>query len=138
MQPDGFDDLVADGVVSAERGHRLLEDQGDFIPADGTHLLTIGFQSGQVHIGLLPVPHITAQDDLPFHDATGLFDDAQNRTGGDALAATAFTDYAQRLPRVNVEAGSVDGSHYAFIRKEIGLEISHRQDGFTVATHKRH
>ena len=38
VQPDRLDDLVADGVHRAERGHRLLEDERDLAAADRPHL----------------------------------------------------------------------------------------------------
>ena len=34
VQSGGADDLIADGVDGAERGHRLLEDEGDLGAAD--------------------------------------------------------------------------------------------------------
>ena len=34
MQLDRLDDLVADGVDRAERGHRLLENHGDLFTVD--------------------------------------------------------------------------------------------------------
>ena len=42
VQPDRLDDLVADGVVLAERGHRLLEHKPDLAAADGAHLRPVG------------------------------------------------------------------------------------------------
>ena len=39
---DRLHDLVADRVVVAERGHRLLEDQRDLLAADRAHLRAVG------------------------------------------------------------------------------------------------
>ena len=50
VQANGLDDLVADGVEGAERGHRLLEDQGDFAAADVAHLPAVGVERGQVDL----------------------------------------------------------------------------------------
>ena len=38
MEQDGFDDLAADGEHRVEAGHRLLEDHGDLVAADPSHI----------------------------------------------------------------------------------------------------
>ena len=43
-----LDDLVADGVVHAERGHRLLEDQPDPAAAHRAHGLAFGVERRQI------------------------------------------------------------------------------------------
>ena len=47
-----LDDLVADRVHGAERGHRLLEDQADLAAADRAHLAAVGVELGEVESSL--------------------------------------------------------------------------------------
>ena len=115
VQPDGLDDLVADRVKGAKGGHRLLEDQRDLPAADAAHLSAIGFEPGQVDLVGLAVPVLATQPNRTFLDAPILFNDAQDRAGGDALAAAAFADDAKRLAGIDIEASAIDGAHDAFI-----------------------
>ena len=105
---DRLDDLVADGVHRAERGHRLLEDQRDLAAADRAHLAAVG---GRARPGRSCVAvRRASRQDLAADDAARAVDDAQDRLGGDALAAAALADDAERLAGADVEADAVDGA----------------------------
>ena len=54
-------------------------------------------------------PSPSRSEDLPADDPARPLDDPQDRARGDALAAAALADDAQRLARVDVEAHAVDG-----------------------------
>ena len=93
VEHDRLDDLAAHGVHGAERGHRLLEDEGDLRPADGPHL-------GAVRAAAWPgPPHPSppaapagrpAEPDLARDDPARAIHDPEDRAGGDALAAAAL------------------------------------------------
>jgi hypothetical protein len=48
MQHDGFDDLLPHGMHPAERGHRLLEHQGDLSAPNSAHVLAVRCEFGQI------------------------------------------------------------------------------------------
>ena len=129
VQANGFDDLIAHGVEGAEGRHGFLEDQCDLAAADGPHLPPVGIQSRQVDLVDAPVFQLLAEPNLAVGDLTGLFHDAQDRARGDALAAAAFADDAERLAGEDVKAGPIDGVHDAFVLEVVGLEVPDGQDG---------
>ena len=49
MQHDRLGYLIAHGVYRAERGHRLLKNHGDVIPANAAHLRAFGVELCQVN-----------------------------------------------------------------------------------------
>ena len=62
--------------------------------------------------------------DLPVHDPAGLGrQQAQDRVGGDALAAAGLADQPDRLARLDVDGDAVDGPDDAVAGEEVGLEI---------------
>ena len=95
VQPDRLDDLVADRVDRAERGHRLLEDRGDLAAADRAHRRG---RSGRARRGRPAAPSASRRSRIsPPTMRPGLLDDPQDRARGDALAAAALADDAERL-----------------------------------------
>ena len=129
VQANGFHNLVAHGVEGTERRHGFLEDECDLAAADRPHLPPVGIQRRQVDFVHAPVAELLAEPDLAVGDFAGLFHDAQNGARGDALAAAAFADDAERLAGVDVKAGPVDRVHYAFILEVVGLEVLDGQNG---------
>jgi len=78
VEHDRFHDLVADGVDGVERGHRLLEDHGDLVPADRAVFLALGVEPGEVEgLGVAIVQNLPA-DDL----ARRRGDEPHDREGG--------------------------------------------------------
>ena len=71
VEPDVLDHLVAHGVHGAERGHGLLEDEGDVLPAYPAHLPPIGFEPREIDALRLT---LAAQEDGAAHDAAGALD----------------------------------------------------------------
>jgi hypothetical protein len=125
VQADGLGDLVADGVHRTEGGHRLLEHQRHVAPPDGPHLPPLGVEAGQVALGPVGEP----EDDLPPHDAPRALDDAQDGAGGDALAAAALADEAERPAGVDVEARPVHRQGRPVRVEEGRPQVAHREEG---------
>ena len=105
VHPDGLGDLVADGIDRVQRGHRLLEDDGDLLAADLSHLV----RAERDEVAALP--HDLAVDNL----ARRHLDQLQHRHRGDGLAAAGLADHAQRLAAVDGEVDAIDRPHHAVI-----------------------
>ena len=60
--------------------------------------------------------------------ATRAIDDAQDRPCGDALAAAALTDDAERRALRHVEADAVDRVHGALVLREVRLQTANGQE----------
>ena len=103
MEHNCFTYLIAASEDWIERGHWFLEDQTDVAAPDRTHLGAAGLELDQV--GLRAV--FAGQENLAIDDAARPVDDGQYRLRGDALAAAALADDAQRLARAAVERGAV-------------------------------
>src|SRR5690606_27466556 len=122
-----------DRVQRAERGHRLLGDEGDVAAAHLAHAAALRRELGEGDLERLEARAVVgrprpAVDDLAAHDAAGLLYQAQDRLHGDALAASALADDADDLALVEVERDAVDGSHDALVELEVRLEVLDRQD----------
>src|SRR4051794_13958078 len=105
MQPDSFDDLLADGVDRAQARHRLLEDHRDLPAAHLADLPPLGAEPGDVDRSAPgPVETTVMQQDPTGDDPSGTRHDLQDRACGDALAAAALADDAQRLAAVQGQA----------------------------------
>ena len=112
MQGDHLADLIADGVDRIERGHRLLEHDGDFPGANFVHLV----RRQRNEVAALP-------QDLPAGDAAGRHrDQLQDRHRGDGLAAAGFADHADCLAARDGEIDAIHGLHDAVVGGEVGLE----------------
>src|SRR5690606_7802929 len=75
----GLDDLVPDGVLRVQGGHRVLEDHGDVVAAHRADLLVAGGD------------HVDSSDaDLPGELCPGAAVQAHQRQGGDALTGTGL------------------------------------------------
>ena len=123
VQQDRLGDLVADGVMLAEAGHRLLEDQCDLRPADAAHRrLRQGREVDRRAAAL------RAQQDLPAHHPAGAVDDAQDGAGGDALAAAALANHAEGAALEHVEIDAIHGAHDALAAMELGMQVADGQD----------
>ena len=71
VEPDVLDHLVAHAMHGTERGHGLLEDEGNVFPAYPAHLPPIGIEPRE--IDALPFT-LAAQQDGAAHDAAGALD----------------------------------------------------------------
>ena len=132
MQADRLDELVADGVKGRERAHRLLEDIADFAAADGAHLAPLPVEFHEVGDAAVLAP----EQDLSAFDPPRPLDDPQDRAGRHALAATRFADDAQRVARLEIEGGTFDGPHDAFVLMEPGAQVADAQDWFDALSHR--
>ena len=127
VQHDGFAYLVADGMDGAEGGHRLLGHERDLVPADAPHHGPGGVELGQpdfVNLAVSAATHFAVKGDLAADDASWLRHDAEDRAGGDALAAAAFADHAQRLAVPDLELDTVDRPDGALVQEEVGAQVS--------------
>jgi hypothetical protein len=142
VEPNRLDQLIADGVNRAERGHRFLRNQRDLAAANGPHLLAARVQSDQVdHARRRRARPVTtpglspSEQDLATDDPPGLLHDAQNGLDRDALAAAALTDDAQDLAGMDVEADAVHGLGRALVHHEDGFQVTDREDRLAVRIH---
>jgi hypothetical protein len=102
---DRLHDLIADRIVVAERGHRLLKNQRDLLATDRANLVAFRVQLRQVYLGTIG----RVVDDLAADDLGRPWDDPQHRLSRHRLAAPAFTDQRQRLALADMEADTIDG-----------------------------
>ena len=122
VQRDRLDDLVADGVDRAERGHRLLEDHGDLVAADarGSRCRVARAWPGRSISVWLAVCRSAVKEDLARRRSVpGVLDELQDREGGDALAAAALAHHAQRPAALDRQIDAVDGLDDAFVQEEV-------------------
>ena len=105
VQLDGLDDLLAHLRGGIHAGHGVLENHGDFLAADGLHLL------------LRRIDNIVfAQADGALHDpGRGHRVELHDRLGGDGLAAAALTDDGEHLPLIHMQGDAAHGLHFARI-----------------------
>src|SRR5262249_20612656 len=129
VQHDGLDDLIADRMDGAERGHRLLKNEGDLSAPDGAHLtavrVVLAHIDNPITTGVV-YPLAPQEENLPRDDAAGSIDDAQDRPSGDALAAAAFPDNAKRAPWKHIEAGPINRLDDALVLREVRFQLAHR------------
>src|SRR6185312_15922311 len=123
MGAHGLRNLVANGEHRVQRGHWLLEDHGDPVPADVAH--PGGREREQV---------LALEQDPASGNAPGLRDEAHDAEGQHGLAAPALADDAERLAAVDVEADAVHGRHIAAGSAEDGANVVDLQEGFAHAT----
>jgi hypothetical protein len=57
------------------------------------------------------------------HTPGGPRQQPHDRQRRDALAASGFTDYAERRTRNEIEADSIDNAHSGFVSDELGREL---------------
>ena len=124
VQPDRLDDLVADGVGLAERGHRLLEHQRDLAAADGAVARRCRAPAWP---GRPPRPSGVRSRISPATTRPGRSTMPQHAARGDALAAAAFADDAERAALEHVEIEPVDRPDDALGREELRLQLAHRE-----------
>ncbi|MNS40652.1 hypothetical protein D3C72_729770 [compost metagenome] len=120
---DRFGDLRAYPVEGIERGHRLLENHGDFRAAD-----VVQFADRQTD-QLAPAIFCRA-----LNNAVGC-KQPHDAHHGLAFAGTGFADNGERFPRFDVKIDAFNGIHRAIRRGEIDLEIADGEDGFRCLGH---
>ena len=98
MQMQRLADLVADRVDRRERGHRLLEDDGDAAAADGAHGAAVARQCCDVDRPG-PWPARIVEQDLAAGDRAALRQDAHDRLADHRLAGAGFADQRHRAAR---------------------------------------
>src|SRR3981189_1884949 len=112
MQGDHLADLIADGVDRIERGHRLLEHDGDFPGANAVHLAWRQWND------VAPLPQ-----DLSAGDASGGHrDELQDGQRGDGLSAAGLADDTNSLAAFDAEIDAVHRVNDALVGVEMGLE----------------
>jgi len=119
MRAERLGDLLAHRVDGVERGHRLLEDDGDLLAADEAH------RSGVERHEIAALP-----ENPPGDDAAGRHrDQLQHGMGGDGLAAAGFADDAHRLAPPDADVDAVDRPHHAVIGAEMRLKSDDVEQG---------
>jgi len=113
VQDQRLADLAADGHDRVERGHRLLENHGNLVAADGAHRRLI--EPDQVDA----VETCRAADDA----AGRIRHQPQDRERRHALAATRLADDRQGLAAGERERHAVHGLHQPVAGVEVGAQI---------------
>ena len=112
MQRNHLADLVANGIDGIERGHRLLEHDGDFPGANPVHLV----RAQRNEVAALP-------QDLSAGDASGRHrDEFQDRKRRHGLAAAGLADDTHRLAAADGEIDAIHRLHDAVVGGEMRLE----------------
>jgi hypothetical protein len=112
VQAHALGDLLAHGEHRVQARHRFLEDDGDLFGPDLPHLL------GPQRHEIAALPQHAAGHDL----ARRHVDQLHHRLGGDALAAAALADHADRLALADGDVDAVDGVQPAVVGLEVGLQ----------------
>ena len=106
---DGLDDLVAHPHHRVEAGGGLLKDDADVPATDAAHL-----RFRQVEqLGGLAVGHVGAQVHTPLLDAAVVGQEAHQRQGGHALAATGLPDQCEGFAALQRQAQAIERAHQA-------------------------
>ncbi len=107
VEEDGLDDLVSDGVDGVERGHGLLEDHGDVVAADLSHLAVVEGEEidGPFGRGRFALEPDVSAVELP----RGPGDELERGHGGDGLSAAGLSDDGDGVSGVDGHADAVDG-----------------------------
>ena len=114
VNADRFGNLDADLEDRVQRRHRLLKHHGDVVAADVAHV-PLG-NRGEV---------AALEADLATGDAAGRGDEAHDRHGRHALAASRFTHQRDRFPAPHVERNVVDGVHETVLARKRRPEVLH-------------
>ena len=122
MADDGFGNLLADGEHRVQRRHRLLKHHRHLTPAQ---LGQIGLAGGD---DVVP----TDVDRTTEHGFLRRVE-AHQRTQRDRFAGAGFTEDAQHLARIEIEAHPVDRVDLAIPRDEANRQIPHFDQGAHVA-----
>ena len=112
VQADDLGDLGPHGVDRIERGHRLLEDDGDLLAADLAHLI----RPERHQVAALP-ENLAVDDTSRRHG-----DELEHGERGDGLAAAGLADHTERLAPVDRMIDAIDRPHHAIVGGEVGLE----------------
>ncbi len=116
MEHEGFADLETDCVDRVQRGHRVLEDHGNFVAAHFAHF--IFSQLKQV----TPIEPDLAVFNFP---GWGL-DEAEDGHGMDALAAAALAHHTQDFTGAHGVGNAIDSPYHAVLGVEISLQVFDR------------
>ena len=107
--------MVKTGV---ERGHRVLDDEGDLAASNLVHLAV-----GQ------PKKVFAVQRDAPRNDSARRHGyQAHQRQHGHRLAGAGLADDAQRLTAAKVEADAIHGFDRAPPGRKVGSQVIHLQN----------
>jgi hypothetical protein len=113
MGEDLLDDLVADPVDGVERGHRVLEDHRDPLPADPAKLLVARI-----------CELLVAEDNRALDPSVRRPRQPHQGLGGDALATSGLADDRDHLASVDLERHSIDRLEEAVLGLEPDLELA--------------
>ncbi|MNL08624.1 hypothetical protein D3C87_1293520 [compost metagenome] len=123
VMDDWLGDLRADPVKRIERGHRLLENHGDFRATDFVQL--VDRQAYQLASTILR---------RALNDAVGS-QEAHDAHHGLAFAGAGFPDDSERFTLLYVEIDTFDGVDRAVWRGKIDLEIADGENVFRCRIH---
>ena len=122
---EGLADLPPDGEHRVQARHRVLEDHRDVAAADLPQLGVRKLEKVAV------LEHRRARGDL-----AGAREDAEEREGGDALAAAGLADDPECLARRDVERDPVDGVDGSPARPELDVEVLDREERLAAGLHR--
>ena len=108
-----FRQLCADFHEGIERSHRILEDHGDALAANGAELVFVDFQEIQA------AKHGFARVNAPGR----LRDQAEQRVTSDGFSRARLADDSKSLPGIDLERNILHGMHRAVASVESCREV---------------
>ena len=130
VQAKRLHDLVPHGVEGRERGHRLLEDDGDPAAPEGAVRGRMGVEAREVERRLAKAPFRVGEQDVPAGDVGALREDPEHGLGDDRLARARFADEGDRAAGRDVERHPLHRPHRPLLAKpELHLEVTDGEEG---------
>jgi hypothetical protein len=127
VQGERFGDLVADGEDRIEGGHRLLEDHGDVVAANGPEPVV-----RRAH-EIERLPRGGPEQHLPAGDpSAGVVGEPHDRQRRDGFPRAGLAHHRQGLSRLHVEAHVLDGPQGALPAAELHRQAADGQERFIV------
>ena len=121
VQFDRLADLVAHRVQRRERGHRLLEDDGDLAAPDAPHGRPGAVDAGDVDDAFVDARIL--EQDRAGRDGGGARQQAHDGLAAHRLAGAGFADQRHRAARRDGEGDLVDGAQHAFVHAELDGQV---------------
>ena len=129
VQAKRLHDLVADRMERRERGHRLLEDDGDPPAPERSVRGRIRVQAREVEGRLAEPPRGVGEQDLPADHMGAPREDPEHRLGDDRLPGARFADQGHRAAGRHVERHPLDRVHGPLLPEpELHLEVADGQE----------
>ena len=116
---DHLTDLMPYCIDRVQRRHRILEDDGDILAAQGAHFLAVLFELVEAHLAAI----LTVIGDGAGLDTAQFRQQAQDGVCRDGLAAAGFAHDAQRPAAPYIKAHTAQHLVAALIGVEIDVQV---------------